>query len=507
MKLSQLAQSVFSLNGKSFSLKNREVYHIFFNNKTQNTLLYTGRQVAKSTNFSAMETLGAQVFDGFGILHIAPYMQQLRPYAQSRLHPLIRQAEQSPLLGQKRIGRALMDVYFENDSRIHLRGSLLDADSARGLSCDWLFFDETQDLIGRNISIIKECASASEHPEGFRFFYAGTPKTSSNTMDALFQAYTTLEPMVLCSHCNKYNYIGYDNITKEGFLCLYCKQVTDHKKFAMCITNRRSDNSYALRIPQVIMQPWNRIWDKKIDPMVPVAVFYNECLALPYSIGTRPITKEQLMKISTGDFLHSNATMPNCTFFAGLDPGYGSPSNSVLTIGGYFPSDTKFHIVFYEKMNSVIVTGAHLRRQCEHIALVLRAFNISLILIDHGSGLAHMTELSKNPLLRVYSMMHVHKMKEMLRFEPECNRFKSYRTQTMQKCFQDLNDDIIELPRGCESLHQDFLNVFAEPDKMGNLTFNHLQSEPDDCFHSFLYCYFLALLYFQRIPSAKYYFA
>lgn len=508
MKFSEVAQKYLHLNNKPYTLTNREVYYYFFDYAWPEILLYTGRQVAKSTSFAALQALALQAFNGFHMVHITPQNNQLSHYTNGRLLPFVRQCERSPSMGHKRLTKATMDLYFDHESSIHLRSAYLTADGARGLSGDWIFFDETQDLIARNIAIIKESASASEHPHGYRFFYAGTPKTASNTMDAIFKSATTLEPVLKCTHCGKHCFILYEGIEESGYRCTHCKRITDPRNYKLAWTNKRSSSRVAIRIPQTIIQPWDRIWRKKIDPLVSDAEFYNECLAMSYNIGSQPITKDKLVALSTGQRYYKYEELPSqrVLTFAGLDPGYGSPSNTVLTIGGFFPTDKKFHIIAYYKWSSIITTGQAHDRQIMEITEILKRFRVNFIMIDAGAGMSYIAELSKIHGMQVYSMMHVGQMKEMLRYEPENLRFKSNRSLVMQKMFHDLHDFKVELPMNCDDYHDDILNVYAEVNKQGKMIYNHLDTEPDDAFHSLMYCYYMALIFHKMLPGTKFYF-
>jgi len=477
----------------------------------ENIMLYTARQVAKSTTTAAKQATGLAALSNLKIVHVMPQHSQLRPYIYGRLEPFIRDYRKYKKQFPKFVptNKALMDKYYKNNNSFHARVMYITADGSRGLSSDWLFFDEVQDLIARNIVVVKETAAASNHAFGYKFHYTGTPKTSSNTMEYLRKSFTNLEPMMKCPSCGHYNYIEVEGVRKDGYECIKCKKIIPPNSIEYCITSHGKDSTLSIRIPQMVTLPWDRVYAKMNDPLITPMEIHNEILALPYSIGTSPITIGKLLEISTGDWYDSYEDLqnPNIVTFAGLDPGAGSPSNTVLTIGAMFPEDNKFHVIAYFKFDSIIVTGAALKKQAMQLFQILRRYRVSNLMMDYGFGLGYLAEFDSNVYFKVISMMYAGpSQKEMLKYETENNRFIANRTQVMYRLFQDLNNNAIVLPKNSASMHTDIMHIYAETSKKGNIVYNHLPTEPDDAFHSLLYCYFMAMLYWQKLPNTKYYF-
>ena len=508
---SVMAETFLSLNSKRYSLEDRAIYRYFMDSDVTNFLLYTGRQVAKSTTMAAKQAIALATLNNFKIIHIMPQHSQLRPYILGRLDPFINQLarDKEAFPHFQKITRSMMDKYFTNGSSLHARAMYITADGARGLSGDWLFCDETQDLIGRNITIVKETISASSHKFGYKFYYAGTPKTSSNTMEYLRKHYTNVEPLMKCPHCGHYNYIEYEGVREEGYECIKCKKIIPPESHEYCVIRKGDNDSICLRVPQLLILPWKKVYKKFKDPLITTAEIYNEVLALPYSVGSRPITANKLMEISTGEWYEDFESMgnPNLTVFAGLDPGAGSPSRTVLVIGTVFPTDNKFRVIAYYKFDSIILTGEAFKKQALEIVHLLLKYKVKHLMIDFGFGLAYLAELEGNPNFNVISIQYTGpNQKQMLRYEQENNRFLANRTQVMQKMFNDMNNNKLILPRDSADLHEDILHIFAETNKRGYILYNHLPNEPDDGFHALTYCYLMSQLHWQQLPDVNYYY-
>lgn len=147
---SDLAQSLFHVEGKQLSLANYPMYLAIYDGEYNKILLKTGRQVAKSTTiacFMIAETIGAPHFKTY---YVSPSQEQTRKFSHTRISKIL---AYSPELRRYFVGAESIDNVLlrmlRNGSEMAFTYALDDPDRARGYSADRCCFDANAEVLTR----------------------------------------------------------------------------------------------------------------------------------------------------------------------------------------------------------------------------------------------------------------------------------------------------------------------------------------------------------------------
>ncbi|MFZ1008251.1 MAG: phage terminase large subunit family protein [Candidatus Sulfotelmatobacter sp.] len=166
----------------------------------RNLVLRCSRQTEKSTFLVNTILFEACAHPGLQMLFVCPRQEQSRGFSRTRLLPAI---EQSPLicrtlLGQKRRQLPVMNLEFQNGSRLFIRAAYNSADACRGLSAQLLMVDEFQDIAPGYLPVLQETLS---HAAGGRMLLVCTPKSVENHLGGVFSNSTANEWKIYCPRC------------------------------------------------------------------------------------------------------------------------------------------------------------------------------------------------------------------------------------------------------------------------------------------------------------------
>lgn len=178
--ISDFVENFFYLQGKPFSLDDYPHMRKIYNSDAQNIVMKFSRQTAKSTSLANLMMARAAMLPEKNQLYVSPAVAQTQEFSRDKLEPVILN---SPFLREymvdPRLVQNVLKKKFSNGSVINLRYALLNADRIRGISSDFCYFDETQDLLKDVISVIQETMSRSLIKKNV---YAGTPKRTRGTL-------------------------------------------------------------------------------------------------------------------------------------------------------------------------------------------------------------------------------------------------------------------------------------------------------------------------------------
>lgn len=495
---------------KPFSFESRPHLRRIYDTASPRVLLCCARQVEKSTMLGNLIICYSCLIPSFKTLYVSPSATQTKTFSNDRLKEPI---ETSPILRQfttTMLSSNILEKQFVNRSKVTLRYAYLNADRARGIPAWALFLDELQDLLSDNISVIEQSLShAPAHRK--RYIYSGTPKSLDNTIEYYRSNYSTQgEWVVPCDRhggeTGRYwNILGEKNIGKKGLVCEKCKEaIVPYAKGSQWAQQVKQDpvktpfESY--RIPQ-LMVPWIN-WQS--DILLPYESygrdrFYNEVLGISYDSGLRPLTRPDLMACCNESVTMSDTeryrTMSFAQpIFAGIDWGYGERAYTVLTLATY--EQMKFRVFFMhrftgEESDPVI--------QLERIVEILTYFNVRMVGCDWGAGFG-----MNDPLIRKFGrnrvaiFQYMSRNKRKVEWDPNLNRWKVHRTEVMSSIFTAIRKKKCEFPKWEEFAQpygQDMLNIFSEYNRqLRMIQYDHSPENPDDSFHSFLYCWVGSML-------------
>ncbi len=510
-------EKLIHLDGKPFSFEGRNYLLPIYNSDHPKRLLVCGRQTEKSSLVANEIIISSVLTPYLRSLYISPSHLQTRQFSNGKLKPWI---EDSPLLRKYFTSTSTSSQVFErgftNGSMCFLRSAFLTADRARGLSANLLALDELQDLLTSNIPVIEECLSHAPNPKEIM---SGTPKTLENPIEQYWQISSMCEWLVPCDRHTPthWNYLDAKCIGKSGLICNKCGSPI-HAPLGKWVAFNSSRDLMGYRISQ-LMVPWfgnEKKWGELIWKFENYgkAQFHNEVLGLSYDSASKPITRTELLGCCSPDwpFRHRpDQFTRKVEIFAGIDWGEGTDgtergakgkvknaSYTILTLGTYI--DPKhFHIFYFRRF-----TGKEaLPGNC--VAEILRTlgeFNVKMVGVDwgHGWGVNERIEDALGPR-RVVKFQHVGSQKDRMKYDDIGHKYQLARNEVMSEFFLALKDAKIVFPpfESVKEYLADYEHIYAEyRESSRSMAFDHKSSEPDDAFHSSLYCLEVANLYYGR---------
>lgn len=517
--------SLIYLNGSPFSFTGRDYLLPIYNSGLPRVLLKTGRQVEKSTLLANSLVVNSAVRPFFKSLYVSPSHSQTRQFSNEKLKTAM---EQSPFISRYLINHMVSSQVFEkgfaNGSMIFMRSAFLTADRARGISSDLACIDELQDMLISNIPVILECLSHSRYK--YQKF-AGTPKSLENTIEQYWQYSSQCEWMVPCG-CKGgeggrfWNFLDDKNIHKtKGVVCKRCGKKLDVARGRWAAANAGSTLT-GFRIPQ-LMVPWiiNRSedWQELVYKYetYPTAQFHNEVLGLSYDSSSKPITRAEVQACCD-----SKRRLPSGLFdraavedargrmtFMGIDWGEGRDggktptgkvavaSYTVITICAYVGN--KFRVLFCKRYEGKEIDPDFVVEEAAKLAV---AWGVKLVGVDYGHGWGVNNQLVRKLTgKKVVQFFHIPKLKERRRWNQRGSFFELNRNLIMSELFLKIKQQLLEFPRWEDfaPFAKDILHIFAEYCEYARtLKYDHKPSEPDDFFHSLLFCWQAANIYLGR---------
>lgn len=380
--------------------------------------------------------------------------------------------------------------------------------------------DEAQDLICDQIPVIRECTS---HFVDSTTMIAGTPKSLNNPLEIYWQATSQNEWLVPCTFCGKWNFLDEQNIAptadyeskkiKPGPVCRKCGKSIDVTTGQWVMTCARNSMK-GYRIPQ-LMVPWicgiYSQWQKLLwkRDNYPLSQFYNEALGISYDSANNPITLDEILEIC-GDYdmwdLDNMTSVQvsearNMLLTGGVDWGEGldgaekSPSGklrpasyTVLTLGHYHRQD-QFKVVAIKKFTGKEADPDYV---VQFISQISKMLGVCLVGVDwgHGWGVNNILVrmLGAN---RVVQFQHLPKLATKMKWDPIGFRYHLHRNFMMSELFYDMKNKFLIFPKWghFEPYSKDIFSIYTEYNEYKrDMKYDHRHSEPDDFFHSLLYC-------------------
>lgn len=499
MRRSDLVTKIFALKGKPFSFENREMFRLVYDRPHKNCVFVMGRQMGKSTTLANEILLEALLIPWFNTLFVTPREQQTRTFSTDKLEPVIKY---SPVFKKLMIDNDSMsnvfDKSFANNSKVFLRYAFLSADSIRGVSANKLLLDEVQDIIWDNVGVIDQVLSGTD-PEEKRRSYAGTPKTFNNTLNHLFTKSTKHEYVIKCSGCNVWNILGIENVGKTGVVCKKCDKLLGppfQGEWVATNADPEDPRLFGARLPQLLSPTVD--WGDIVANLrsYPTYQFYNEILALPYDMGTNPLSDTDLRN-ACGE--HKNelpitGAAQSGTLVLGVDWGHGDgtlssakgflPTGYTVVTLGRLMSNGKYNILWIKKYEGA---ESDPRVQVREVAKLAKIHKTNLVAADHGAGFYHNTELKDMlgvvPLIEFNASGNV---REKVKWDPEIDdrKITFHRTRCMSDLILDIKNNNIIFPKWDDFrfFSNDFTTIYVDFSRTGTMYYNHVL--PDDAFHA-----------------------
>lgn len=514
---SDIAQAMFHVEGQPFSLDDYPMHLAIYDGDYTKMLLKMARQTAKSTTaacFMMAECIGSPHFKSY---YISPSQEQTRKFSHTRVAKVL---AYSPMLRRGFVGPESIDNVLlrmlQNGSEMAFTYAHDDPDRARGYSADRCSFDEIQDIIYDTVvPVVEESMANSKY--GPYSLYAGTPKTTENTIEFLWQLSTQTEWCMPCDGCGRFTFI--DNVKslgKTGPICLNCGKDLNPRK-GRWIDMKPGAMIKGFHVSQPIMprnvpaawptsdprhgkalRHWSELIGKMNNPVYSESMFLNECIAVSTSTGVRLLTKEILEGLC--DERNSLTRLPTprsldgiVKVVAGVD--WSGGGGEVKGSEGLYKSRTVFHIwgqtddgrlkTLYYK----IFPNAHATGWIDEIVELCNAWRVVMICGDAGEGaLANSLLKEKLGEHRVLQVRYMN-LSKPIDWNPAGQAYHVDRTTMIDNFarFLMLKQAIYGTRAQMQPAITDILTVYEEVTRAGRKIWNHPPMQPDDSLHAQLF--------------------
>ena len=493
---------LFRFQGKPYSLKGREPFHVMLSHEQPKKLIVvSGRQCGKSNTLAYSEVFDTISIPNFKILYVAPQEVQAQRFGNGYLSEalascyLAKQLQSKDLEGvftDTKILTGVMHQAFANGSSIQLTYAKTSADRARGITADRIDFDEIQDQLIDNIPIITASLTTSE----YQFErYTGTAKTIDNTIESLWQDSSMCEWVLPCEGCGHWNIPNDENqvyegtmIQADGLHCTKCGKKLDvyHGEWMATYEDRMRDfqgyHTPQIIFPAIVNNPnlWSRVVQNKIRQTE--SAFKQETLGISCSTGSRIITQRDIDEHSLlPSMLELQSKLSRYPkLVGGLDWGGAErESFTVHTIIG-IRADGRMDVVYAKRYQ-----GFSPDEVLPSIAKAHRFYNCEALAADYGMGFDKNIMLQKLFGIRMCQMMFCHQLK-LLSYSPSLGypRWTVDKTTALDTLFMAIKNHRMYFPaEGFDKFTKDLLSPFEEVSDVGELQrrrYLRNPNQPDD---------------------------
>lgn len=470
-------------------------------------LLKCSRKTLKSTLLSNLVCLNMVRYNRYNMMYVAPQEASTKYFSSNYVSPRFDSPQLKKLFVK---GWEKNDVYekkfADTGSTVLFKYAKDDATRIRGPATDHNLHDEVQDMQFAILPIIKETMALSRYK---REIFAGTPLTTDNTINVLWNLSINIEWFTKCQGCNHWNALIEDNnpmkmVQKKGLCCSRCDKVLDTSLGHWVCTNpdinlEEADaeeealadgvvlpptRTYGYHLAQPILphfnqsaSEWNEIYDKvHNDGKTGVHQIFNEVFGLAYDIGSKPITEAELRKLCVlGPIRGPNDELAILAkkkiqyahYTTGVDWGVNMTSSRTVAVHGALRTDG-YYEVFLPKVYETFDYNEHIR----DIADTLN-YTQAFALCDGGPdpirahSLMDLTDINRTLIIRYGNGKLIHhydvpagaeslKQARLVLHRSDCLSF-TFRLlkagkilfpeydQTMKKCIEDILAENIEV--------------------------------------------------------------
>jgi hypothetical protein len=317
--VSPLLPLLLNLKGGPYTLRHHYPFEPFFRTTlpTQ-TLVKSGRQVAKSTSLAAQGLIFSNCLPHFSTLYVTPLFEMVRRFSTSYVGDFIQNSPVSGLFVGSKTVNSVLHRTFKNQAQMFFSFAFLSPDRTRGIPADKVAFDEIQDMDRSFIPVILETMSGSKWG---LVQYTGTPKTLDNTIEKLWKDSSQAEWVTKCHHpgCGHWNVpaLSHDLLAmigpfrrdvserEPGVVCGKCrKPIRPRTGHWIHQYKERRDSFVGYHLPQLVMPMhyanWEK-WGKLVGKSegrgnTPFNVFLNEVCGESCDTGSRLVTETDLKR-------------------------------------------------------------------------------------------------------------------------------------------------------------------------------------------------------------------
>lgn len=494
---SHLAERLLHLDGAPFSLKDYPFYYAVYNTDARETLLKTGRQVAKSTYCSNLMIIDSIRIPHFKTLYVTPTKEQTSKFSNTRLTKTI---HYSPHIRKNYIDTSLPNnvllQVLKNGSLMVLSYAMDDPDRVRGNTADRDLIDEVQDVhYEAVIPVVKECMAASKYAY---MAYCGTPKSMENTIEYLWQHSSKTEWIIKCEGCGSHQFIdSARSIGKHGVICIKCGHSLNVRDgfWYDFVKDARVKGFHVSQPMLPVNNESQERWDRILDKLETYSEskFKNEVLGVSDAIGTRFISQEEIMAMCHDYYIPESPPispdlLEDCRFITGgVDwSGGGSEyvSRTVCWVFGY-TNDSRYRTLYFK-----IFPSDNPIANVEEVARIFNACRCDIVVGDAGEG-----AVANSHLMRALGAHRVFQVQygsffKLMRWNKK-DRYLIDRTAAIDSYMLVLKHQGAIFPNAPQMATpiQDMLAEYEESTMTGHggvsrKVWRHAPSAPDDCLHA-----------------------
>lgn len=519
---SNIAQSLFYVDGKPLSLANYPMYLAVYDGFYPRLLLKTGRQVAKSTtiaSFMIAECIGKEQFKCY---YISPSQEQTRKFSHTRIAKIL---SYSPDLRRYFVGPESIDSVLlrmlRNGSEMAFTYALDDPDRARGYTANRCCFDEIQDILFEPVvPVIEECMSNQDEAYSI---YCGTPKTMENTIEILWEHSTQTEWCMRCDSCGRSTFV--DTLKPLGQMgpeCLNCRKPLNPRNGRWVdmkpATEEQLINGTIIKgfhisqpmMPENVPAAWKTSddyyktatirWQRLLGKLQTYgeAKFLNECIGVSTATGVRLLTKDLLEALCDPD--HEMTRLPIATSRAGIrrvvaGVDWSGGGGEIKGMEGLLKSRTVLHIWGdtgdgrLKTMYYKIFPNGHPSGWIDEIVDLCKNWGVEMICGDAGEGALANAMLRDRLGAHVVVQARYLNSSTPVEWNGNSQAYHCDRTTLIDNYATFLLHKRALYPKLSQAKPaiDDILNVYEETTMAGKKVWRHATTQPDDCLHAQLF--------------------
>ena len=502
-KASNFAQAILTLKGKPLSFERYRPWELIYDLMPNFMLLIAGRQIGKSVSLGGRSVTQSVARKHFNSLYVTPFSEQAKRFSKAYLDPFMDSHLVKKYFKDNSVTKNVLEKSFTSGSRIYLSYAQdeKDADRIRGIMADQLMYDEVQDVILSALPAIFETLSASDY--GYKIL-SGTAKSTSNTIELLWQTTCKFEWVMKCPHCNYYNIPDtYENCLSicrdiRFPVCIRCSKAINVGMGQWVATRPSERHNIGFHLPQIIMsantseKKWREMHHKveqaRTFGMYSPAKLSTEVFGISTDLAGKTLSVKDAMQCCNEQRTGYYEAVPEGSNYThiimGIDWSVSSSVKSftVATVFGFMPSGKM------DMLDSEKIQGIGIIQQIERMEALYHKYRCDLIASDRGVGVVQVQTLQARLGFDKVVPVNYVSAKVAVRWDRQSYFIAADRTRAIDDVVMKIKHGIERFETPCydltKNMWKDALNIYEEETSVHTRVYRHHPDEPDDWIHS-----------------------
>lgn len=505
---SSFAKAILTLKGKPLSFERYRPWSQIYDMMPRFMLLIAGRQIGKSVSLGGRSVTQSVAKKHFNSLYVTPFSEQAKRFSKAYLDPFMESPLVKKYFKDNSVTKNVLEKSFTSGSRIYLSYAQdeKDADRIRGIMADQLMYDEVQDVILSALPAIFETLSASEY--GYKIL-SGTAKSTSNTIELLWQTTCKFEWVMKCTHCNYYTIPDtYDNCIKMCTnpahpVCMRCHKPIDVTKGSWVATRPSVRDNVGFHLPQIIMsantteKKWPETYAKVQQAlsfgMYSPAKLSNEVFGISTDLAGKTLSVKDAMQCCNPARTHYYESVPDNSNYShiilGIDWSVTSSvkSYTVASVYGFYQNG-KMDLLYSEKFQ-----GIDILKQIDRMQEIYHQYRCHSIASDRGVGVVQVQTLQARLGFNKVVPINYVSSKVAVKWNRDTYFISADRTRAIDAVIMKIKHGINRFETPCydltKTMWKDALNIYEEETSVHTRVYRHHPDEPDDWLHAAVFAY------------------